>query len=379
MGSESTTAKAKKQLLTRVRRHTAEIVERVVVRAQSEMPAYAVLSTDTIARITNAVVDRLLAALRDGRPLSDDDLHALREYGETLARQGVSLSDIQNGWRIAVREMLHELTASADPDTTDRMLLELTHDLLDIVDQAAMSYSGGHRDIELALARQDQQARADFTRAALLGALSPAELTIRAEQFGLNPSLEYRAFRTRAETRNPRDPHELAPQRLAAARGYTTTIDDDIAGFIEKSKTLPGDEPIGFGPPVRLHDLGRSFRLAGRMLATAHRFGRTGSVDLDQLGLLPAVAVDTDLGEELARRYLDPLTPHGDAIIDTIDCYLDEGMRIDHTAKRLFLHPNTIRYRFRRFEELTGADLHRAHTALQVWWAIQHRRAAAHS
>jgi DNA-binding PucR family transcriptional regulator len=37
----------------------------------------------------------------------------------------------------------------------------------------------------------------------------------------------------------------------------------------------------------------------------------------------------------------------------------------------LFVHPNTIRYRIGRFEEITGANLRNPRSALEVWWALQ--------
>jgi hypothetical protein len=45
-------------------------------------------------------------------------------------------------------------------------------------------------------------------------------------------------------------------------------------------------------------------------------------------------------------------------------------MRTDPAAERLFVHPNTVRYRLRRYEELTGVDLRETEDAFRVWWAL---------
>ncbi|WP_084511257.1 PucR family transcriptional regulator [Nocardia lijiangensis] len=359
-----------RRVVARVRHRSPELVDRVVARARAEMSAYAPLPAPTIAAATASIIDRLLTALHDGHPLTSEDLTALRAFGEIRARQGVSLADVQNGWRIAVREILAELTeAAGESEVADRTLLRLTTALLDLVDAAVVPYSAGHRDVEIAAARHDEQFRAEFTRAVLLGTLGPADLRIRAQQLGVDPELEYRAYRARAD-------EPLASGRINAASGFVTTVDGDIAGFVEKSRSPGGHGVVGLGTPTRLEDLARSFRLAGRMLATAQLFGRTGIVDLDSVGLLPAIAADTDLGAELVRRYLAALGGGESArtLIDTVEAYLDTGLRIEATAERLVVHPNTVRYRLSRFEELTGADLRAAHTALQVWWAIQYRK-----
>jgi DNA-binding PucR family transcriptional regulator len=51
-------------------------------------------------------------------------------------------------------------------------------------------------------------------------------------------------------------------------------------------------------------------------------------------------------------------------------------MRIDPAAERLFVHPNTVRYRLRRYEEETGVDLRETEDAFRVWWAL-HREEAS--
>ncbi len=57
--------------------------------------------------------------------------------------------------------------------------------------------------------------------------------------------------------------------------------------------------------------------------------------------------------------------------------YLNVGMRADIAAKQLFVHHNTIRYRLRRYEELTGTNLRDPDRGLEVWWALQRHRLTA--
>ncbi|WP_330184901.1 helix-turn-helix domain-containing protein [Nocardia sp. NBC_01503] len=367
------------RLVAQVLEHSGELSDRIVGRARAEMPGYTALSVADISRMTVAMVDRLMVALRDERPLTAEDLAGLREFGEVRARQGVSLSDVQNGWRIALREMLADLTDSAHrARIADRTLLALIHDLLDIVDRATQAFSGGHRDVEIELARHDQQSRAEFARGLLVGNLGTGDIRVQAQRYGLDPEGEYRALRVRGDdSAATADLRELITPGATAARVFATAMDGDICGFLCGTGTIETGGTIGLGPAVRLAELPRSFRLASRMLATAHRYAITGPADLDRLGLLPAIVADTDLGEELARRYLDPLGSGEQAriVIDTIDRYLHSGMRIEATAERLIVHQNTVRYRLARFEELTGTDLRAPYSAMRVWWAIQHRKA----
>jgi DNA-binding PucR family transcriptional regulator len=75
----------------------------------------------------------------------------------------------------------------------------------------------------------------------------------------------------------------------------------------------------------------------------------------------------------LTRRYLEPLqtTVAGADIVATLRAYLECRMHVERTAEKLAVHPNTVRYRISRFEELAGASLRDVSVAGEVWWALQ--------
>jgi len=56
--------------------------------------------------------------------------------------------------------------------------------------------------------------------------------------------------------------------------------------------------------------------------------------------------------------------------------YFECGLHVERAAERLFVHPNTMRYRLARFEELTGAGLRDPVVAYEVWSALE--RASLH-
>jgi hypothetical protein len=63
---------------------------------------------------------------------------------------------------------------------------------------------------------------------------------------------------------------------------------------------------------------------------------------------------DTAAGETLAVRLKDNLG-EGD-LPGTLAAYFEVGGSIEATARRLYCHPNTVRYRLRRVADLTGLD-----------------------
>jgi DNA-binding PucR family transcriptional regulator len=103
----------------------------------------------------------------------------------------------------------------------------------------------------------------------------------------------------------------------------------------------------------------------------------TGVYELGELGVRPAILADRELGDELKRRYIDPLMDNSDmaqTLIETTRLYLENGMRVEATARAMFLHANTLRYRLRRFEELTSCDLKDPDGRMEVWWALEKAR-----
>ena len=51
-----------------------------------------------------------------------------------------------------------------------------------------------------------------------------------------------------------------------------------------------------------------------------------------------------------------PLADAGPTLTETLDAYLDCGGAIEACARKLFVHPNTVRYRLRRIADFTGRD-----------------------
>ncbi|MFE9450123.1 helix-turn-helix domain-containing protein [Streptomyces sp. NPDC006739] len=53
--------------------------------------------------------------------------------------------------------------------------------------------------------------------------------------------------------------------------------------------------------------------------------------------------------------------------------YLERGRHVREVARSAHVHVNTVRYRLRRFEELTGTSLDAPDTAVELSWALAAR------
>jgi DNA-binding PucR family transcriptional regulator len=74
--------------------------------------------------------------------------------------------------------------------------------------------------------------------------------------------------------------------------------------------------------------------------------------------LLPERALmgDPSAIAALHTDVMRPLADAGPTLTETLDAYLDCGGAIEACARKLFVHPNTVRYRLRRIADFTGRD-----------------------
>lgn len=74
--------------------------------------------------------------------------------------------------------------------------------------------------------------------------------------------------------------------------------------------------------------------------------------------LLPERALMGDASAIVALHtdVMGPLADAGPTLIETLDAYLDCGGAIEACARKLFVHPNTVRYRLKRIADFTGRD-----------------------
>ncbi len=117
-----------------------------------------------------------------------------------------------------------------------------------------------------------------------------------------------------------------------------------------------GDGPVVVGPlvPDLLHaHVSAAEAVAG--LRAAAGWPTTPALVTSE-DLLAERALD---GDPLARSTLladvyTPLRTAGSDTLQTLTAFLDQGGSIEGTARVLFVHPNTVRYRLRRVLDLTG-------------------------
>jgi hypothetical protein len=170
--------------------------------------------------------------------------------------------------------------------------------------------------------------------------------------------------------------------RLVVVIGRATPRTDDdqpqpepthtFAQIAEALEPTFGPGNLVLGPEVAdVVEAGKSAKaaLAGFAVAKSWRNAPRPTLADD---LLPerALAGDPIARGTLINRIYRPLKAHNPELLLTLWSYLDNGRSLEATARELFVHPNTVRYRLKRISEVIGWDATGAREALILQCAL---------
>lgn len=261
-----------------------------------------------------------------------------------------------------VESQIHTQLPRSDRPTLTMAVLqysrEIAFDAAEVYARAAETR--GAWDARLEALVMDAVVRGDadesvVSRASTLGWHSPRGLTV---VLGDLPSEDasLRELRTAAARR---DLDVLAAgqgPRLVVLLGGDFTTEAEALAHAAGLAGYFGDGPIVVGPVVP--DLVEA--VVSARAATSGRRAAAAWVDaprpVSARALLPerALAGDGHARRELAHDIYLPLAQHSGDLVQTLDAYWATGTSVEATARRLFIHANTVRYRLGRIEDLTG-------------------------
>lgn len=146
-------------------------------------------------------------------------------------------------------------------------------------------------------------------------------------------------------------------ERLVVVLGGAALNDSDgPVAVVAQLEAFFADAPIVVGPVVEhLVDAGLSARAAFSGIRSASAWPEAPR-PVSAIDLLPerALAGDGHARRALAHDIYRPLDQAGGELLPTLIAFLDHGGSIEASARALFVHANTVRYRLRRIQEVSG-------------------------
>jgi DNA-binding PucR family transcriptional regulator len=154
--------------------------------------------------------------------------------------------------------------------------------------------------------------------------------------------------------------HQHGMDALCAVQGDRLVV---VLGGVEDADKAAGVIAEFFGPgPVVVGPVVQDLLVANTSARAAVAGLRAAKgwpdaprpVSSDDLLPERALAGDGHARRRLVSDVYTPLRGGGSSLLDTVAAFLEEGGSIEATARYLYVHPNTVRYRLRRAAEVTG-------------------------
>jgi len=167
-------------------------------------------------------------------------------------------------------------------------------------DVAMLAIVAGHRQGELARARELQHVQTNLVRRLLAGAATPGEVRTALTALGLDPDGHFHAVHARLDADTTIETLERlldVDGRFGRRNGLATIVDGELVGFVASLPRAAVPVVIGVSEPVPLTELKDAAARARRALDTAQALGAgRGVYDLATLGLQAAVLADAAVG-----------------------------------------------------------------------------------
>jgi len=119
-----------------------------------------------------------------------------------------------------------------------------------------------------------------------------------------------------------------------------------------------GAGPMVLGPEMAsVAEAHRSAKAALAGFAVVKSWQKTARpMNADDLLAERSLAGDMLAKQTLIDSIYRPLANNSPELLETLASYLDTGRSLESTARELFVHPNTVRYRLKRISEIIGWD-----------------------
>lgn len=343
----------------------AQITQRMLDSFRASINGYRRLPEPLLEGNIVAIIEHNLEVFRGstlaGHEPGDAELEPFRASARVRAAEGMPLEDLLHAYRLGGRLAWQAIRDAAEKEERDGLLVG-AEILMRYIDLVSATVAQAYLDArQLAVSEEERGLRA------LLLALCEEEGPLHAEtsalaaRVGVPVTRDYRPFAIaiagESAVRHGQMAADLRSQSILAL-----TEGDRVSGLLADGQELrpsPGtlmalDAPAGRGA------LSSGLERVRMVIDLGRRLGRTGLLSPEDIAVEMLLAGSPATAESLSRRVFEPLRAGAGrraALEETLKLFLASRTDRRAAAAALHIHPNTLDYRLRRIEELTGLRL----------------------
>jgi hypothetical protein len=361
-----------------------EVTRRMVAVFQAEIPAYATLPDamlhGAIADVSRRNLGLFFRSLIDERPLSDEELTPFRDSARERAAEGLPLEDLLHAYRLGGRLGWEALVAGAEGGEQAE-LLPCVARLMEYIDRVSHAVTETYLEERSHLVSDEERRVHELLeRLQHAAPLDPRTIEL-AQQLGFPLEDRCRPFSV-ALPDAPAHAHAQLAASLRRTGVLAVTNGDRVTGLlaqdVDPAVLQDGRSLRAVGPPTPRAELAPMLADLRLLIDVARHAGREGDLRLEEFLPELLLARSPHLAAMLEGRVFGPLESAaekgGADLLTTLDAFLVAALDRRAAADALHVHPNTLDYRLRRIEELTGLVFADPDAVMLMALAIRRRR-----
>ncbi|MDX2868439.1 helix-turn-helix domain-containing protein [Streptomyces scabiei] len=371
-----------------LRGRSPELGERMAQRIRAEVESYADDSLTPFASLRDSCESNADLVLRHSASGAEPDVRPAQETGRLRAEQGVPLADTLHAYRVGFEYLWAQMVEEArrHPEVTDADLVAGSSRIWALFGRYAEAVAAAYREASAELALRREARRSALVEALFTGALAD-RTTLReaARQLSLPERGPYAVVAASVPDpgQEPLPGIEAALRQAHVPSAWRLLPDQQIglvsllhrdAETVSLSALRRSRARVGVSPRFdSLRDTPQALRFARLALAGLPGGGPgVARFDDSPLSMLVAAAPAeaTRLVEVVLRPVLDLPAAERARLLETLGHWFAAGGVAAEAADLLFVHPNTVRYRLRRVEKLTGRSLSEPRTLADLGAAL---------
>jgi DNA-binding PucR family transcriptional regulator len=356
-------------LLRRLKQYSGRFSTEAVSVMQDRLPFFAELEASqraSLALVVQTAVANFVEWMTDPRSNVNYTARAFELMPQDLTRQ-IALRHSVDMLRVTM-EFFEEVAPVLTRD--EEQLTALTVGILKYSRDLAFSAATAYADAAEARGSWDSRMEASVVDAVVRGDTGP-ELLSRAAALKWDTTAPATVVvgtpAPGRENHASQDVRDIAANhgRAALTDVHGTYLVAIVSGQLTPTEKVLGDlldafsdGPVVIGPTAPMLTAAyhsASEALSGMNAVTGWR-GAPRPVLARELLPERALMGDASAVAALHTDVMRPLADAGPTLTETLDAYLDCGGAIEACARKLFVHPNTVRYRLRRIADFTGRD-----------------------